>query len=269
MLYSLHFIISQITSATNATFIDNVQHNVPVSANYSWDRSSLSFIEENVDQHYGFNCTDGFYADIKNGGDKMMGSTPYFVHYLPGEDPNKNKPGTMVFDEGIVPALVKNETKRLKFLPEEKPLPGHYKLSAYQRPLHSGPNSSNGRFEIWGKAAVIVSSQQINACYDNNPNTNVHIKAVHELNQIKVMEGTPKSTTETSKSKNQEVNKKSISPLNKEKAKDTKQTEKKAPEQSEEEVKEVTPIKDQDSETNKENAPETEITEKMDDTKNQ
>jgi YqxM protein len=269
MLYSLHFIISQITSATNATFIDNVQSNVPVSANYSWDRSSLSFIEESVAQHYGFNCTDGFYADIKNGGDKMMGSTPYFVHYLPGEDPNKNKPGTLVFDEGVIPSLGKNETKRLKFLPEEKPLPGHYKFSAYQRPLHNGPNTSNGRFEIWGIAAVIVTTQQINACYDNNPSTNVHIKAVPEMNQIKEMEGTPKLTTKTSKSKKQEVNKKSPSPLNKEKAKDTKQTEKIAPEQSEEAVKEMAPKIEQDSETNNEKVPEAETTENMDDTKNQ
>jgi YqxM protein len=211
--YSLNFIAIQFISATNAAFIDSTQHTVPLSANYSWDKSSLSFSEKDFDQHYGFNCTDGFYADVKNGGDPMQGATPYFVHYISNNDPNKNEPGLTVYDEGVIPKLGKNEMKRLTYLPEEKPLPGHYKFSAYQRPLHRGLQSDSGRFEIWGVTAVVVTAEQINTCYDNNPNTNVHVKAEPEnnepiqTNQIQSAHSTQSIKTETRTSEIQESNK--------------------------------------------------------------
>jgi CO/xanthine dehydrogenase Mo-binding subunit len=199
---------------------------------------------------------DGFYADIKTGDNPMSGPTPYFVHYLPDKDPNKNEPGMLVFDDGVISALGTYEKKRLTFLPEEdeKPLPGHYKFSAYQRPLHKGPQTSSGRFEIWGEAAVVVTDEDINICYDNDSNTNVDVRAIPETTQPAAL------TKDKSESVNSETDQIPAIPVNNG-DEESLENEKEPEEIAEEALKEEDPQVEEDAELPEENSNETPETE--------
>lgn len=105
----------------------------------SWDKSSLSFISENV------TCT-GISATIKNGQDSqaMQGEVAYEVYW----SANGNPKGGEVVYSGVVNALPSGETHELTYTPE-KLIDGNYMFKAYQRPGHPGKG------ELWSNSIKI------------------------------------------------------------------------------------------------------------------
>lgn len=158
----------QWDTGTNASFNDIEKVNSAIgTAVWSWDRSSLQFLDENTG--YGFCNSEikGFYSDLANIGEQMMGSTVFEIYYVQsGEGPNKNNPGVKIFT-GEVPALKSGQTIRLLYTPDLSTLkPGKYKFKAYQRPGHGDPQGkdpSSGLKELWGQE-IEVALTDIEEC---------------------------------------------------------------------------------------------------------
>jgi YqxM protein len=111
-----------------------------------WDRSSLSFIEENV-------TCDGISATIKNGQDSqsMQGEVMYEVFWSAKGNPKDGK----VVATGIVNALTPGQTQELTYTPDQL-VAGNYMFKAYQRPNHPGKGA------LWSDSITIKEKAEWN-----------------------------------------------------------------------------------------------------------
>lgn len=179
---SLIIVGTQINSYTNASFndIEDLTASLDVAEGEPpgdgiWDRSSLEFSANG----YGF-CTEGIkglFSDLINSGDgDMAGKSLFEVHYVEdGPGPNKNHPGTVIY-QGEIKALKSNELTRLIYAQDLDSLaPGKYKFKAYHRPGHGDPNNNNPDADlksIWGEQTITISQADIEACKPANPVNN-------------------------------------------------------------------------------------------------
>jgi YqxM protein len=189
--YCTLFTANYLTSTTGAYFsdIEVIENSFQVSLdveNTEWDKSSLEFVgsekKSKGEGIVGFNCIDGFYSLLKNGGDKdMKGSSTFVLYYTEKGSPNKNNLGIEI-GRGSIPALKSGESIKLSFLTESIPANGTYKFMAYQRPGHPGIG------ELWGME-IYVDDNQINACQwksDTEEKTDVKSKSTNDIDPIEI-----------------------------------------------------------------------------------
>jgi YqxM protein len=189
--YCTLFTANYLTSTTGAYFsdIEVIENSFRVSLdveNTEWDKSSLEFVESKTkskgESIVGFNCNEGFYSLLKNGGDSdMRGSSTFVLYYTEKGSPNKNNLGIEI-GSGIIPALKSGESIKLSFLTESMPDEGTYKFMAYQRPGHPGIG------ELWG-TEINVDDNQIIACQwksDTEEKTGVESKSKNDIDPIEI-----------------------------------------------------------------------------------
>lgn len=105
----------------------------------AWDKSSLSFITENV-------TCNGISATIKNGQDSqaMKGEVTYEVYWSEEGNPKDGE----VIATGTVNALAPGEKLELTYASDQLEA-GNYMFKAYQRPSHPGKG------ELWSESMSI------------------------------------------------------------------------------------------------------------------
>jgi YqxM protein len=189
--YCTLFTANYLTSTTGAYFNDikvigNSFQVSPDEEKTEWDKSSLEFVESGKnfkgESNVGFNCIDGFYSLLKNGGDRdMKGPSTFVLYYTEKGSPNKNDLGIEI-GRGSIPALKSGESVKLSFLTASMPAKGTYKFMAFQRPGHPGIG------ELWG-AEFNLNDNQIKACQwksDTEEKMGVESKPTDDIDPIEI-----------------------------------------------------------------------------------
>ncbi|CAM3913571.1 amyloid fiber anchoring/assembly protein TapA [Mesobacillus zeae] len=154
VFYALMLTVVLLTTNTGAYFNDASEVSGSIQAGEwreEWDKSSLKFVNDSVDQTVNSCSPAEILAEVKNTGSNMTGPTEYEVYYAKTGNPKK---GTKVGD-GTINPINASQTGVLKFMATN---PGNYKFKAFQRPGHG--NNYDSRQELWSETITVKCTKE-------------------------------------------------------------------------------------------------------------